>query len=64
MWCGRACVTLHQSRVRVKCLCCGVRCCAVQGKGEQRICKLQDSPCMPESDATFMIAKKGVVDVD
>ena len=38
--------------------------CVVQGRGEQRICKLQDSPCMPESDVTFMIGNKGTMDID
>ncbi|CAI5475093.1 unnamed protein product [Closterium sp. Yama58-4] len=33
-----------------------------KGKGEQRICKVIDSPNLPESEATFAIANGGVVD--
>jgi len=33
-----------------------------KGKGEQRICKIYDSPAVPEAEATFEIASGGVVD--
>ncbi|CAI7891789.1 unnamed protein product [Closterium sp. NIES-54] len=33
-----------------------------KGKGEQRICKVIDSPNLPESEATFAIANGGVID--
>jgi meiotic recombinase Dmc1 len=33
-----------------------------KGRGEQRIAKLVDSPCLPEGEATFEIAPGGVVD--
>ena len=33
-----------------------------KGKGEQRICKIYDSPCLPESDAIFAILAEGIGD--
>lgn len=33
-----------------------------KGRGEQRICKVMDSPMMPEAEATFMIGSGGVAD--
>ena len=33
-----------------------------KGKGEQRICRIYDSPCLPESEATFQLSDGGVVD--
>ena len=33
-----------------------------KGRGEQRICKIIDSPCLPESEATFQIGIGGVED--
>ena len=33
-----------------------------KGKGEQRICKIYDSPCLPESEATFQISTGGIID--
>jgi DNA repair protein RAD51 len=33
-----------------------------KGKGEQRICKIYDSPCLPEAEATFAILKDGIGD--
>nr|CCN27368.1 recombinase [Milnesium tardigradum] len=33
-----------------------------KGKGENRICKIYDSPCLPESEAMFAIANEEVVD--
>lgn len=34
-----------------------------KGRGEQRICKIFDSPCLAESEATFAINSDGVGDV-
>ncbi|XP_033125944.1 DNA repair protein RAD51 homolog B-like [Anneissia japonica] len=33
-----------------------------KGRGETRICKIYDSPCLPESEAMFAILKDGVGD--
>ncbi|CAG8438381.1 recombinase rad51 [Rhizophagus irregularis] len=35
-----------------------------KGKGECRICKIYDSPCLPEGDATFAISDGGIVDAN
>lgn len=34
-----------------------------KGRGEQRICKVYDSPCLPESEAVFAILPDGIGDV-
>lgn len=34
-----------------------------KGRGETRICKIYDSPCLPENEATFAIYGDGVSDV-
>jgi len=34
-----------------------------KGKGETRICKIYDSPCLPESEAMFAILPDGIGDV-
>lgn len=34
-----------------------------KGRGETRICKIYDSPCLPESEATFSINADGIGDV-
>lgn len=34
-----------------------------KGRGEARICKVYDSPCLPEGEATFAINADGVGDV-
>jgi len=34
-----------------------------KSKNEIRICKIYDSPCLPEGDAKFAISTKGIVDV-
>ena len=34
-----------------------------KGKGEQRICKVFDSPDMPESEATYQITNGWIMDV-
>ena len=33
-----------------------------KGRGEQRICKIYDSPCLPESDCVFAIYEDGIGD--
>jgi RecA/RadA recombinase len=33
-----------------------------KGKGEQRICKIWDSPCLPEGEAVFAIDPTGIID--
>ena len=33
-----------------------------KGRGEQRICKIYDSPCLPESEAVFAILEDGIGD--
>lgn len=33
-----------------------------KGKGENRICKVYDSPCLPEAEATFAITPYGISD--
>ena len=30
-----------------------------KGRGETRICKIYDSPCLPEAEATFAIGAQG-----
>lgn len=35
-----------------------------KGKGETRICKIYDSPCLPESEAVFAISERGIIDPD
>jgi len=34
-----------------------------KGKGEARVCKIYDSPCLPENEASFGIFKDGIGDV-
>ncbi|KAK2945425.1 putative Meiotic recombination protein DMC1 like protein [Blattamonas nauphoetae] len=34
-----------------------------KGRGEQRICKIYDSPMLPESECTFQISNEGIVDI-
>jgi len=33
-----------------------------KGRGETRICKIYDSPCLPEAEAMFAILPDGVGD--
>lgn len=33
-----------------------------KGRGENRICKVYDSPSLPESECTFAIAEEGIKD--
>lgn len=35
-----------------------------KGRGNTRICKIFDSPCLPESEAVFAITEEGIVDPD
>jgi len=40
-------------------------CCRLylrKGRGETRICKIYDSPCLPESEAMFAINADGIGD--
>ena len=32
-----------------------------KGKGEQRIARIEQHPCMPVGDATFQIAAAGII---
>jgi meiotic recombination protein DMC1 len=41
---------------------CEARLLLRKGKGEQRVCKIYDSPNVPEAEATFEIATGGIVD--
>jgi RecA/RadA recombinase len=34
-----------------------------KGKGEQRICKLIDHPCMPEAECQIQLTSNGIEDV-
>ncbi len=33
-----------------------------KGKGDERVCKIYDSPCLPESDTIFRITENGIDD--
>ncbi len=33
-----------------------------KGRAESRICKIYDSPCLPESEAIYAITKGGIED--
>lgn len=33
-----------------------------KGKGEQRVCKIFDSPCIPEGECIFQISEGGIID--
>ena len=33
-----------------------------KGRGESRVCKIYDSPCLPESEAIYAITKGGIDD--
>jgi DNA repair protein RAD51 len=35
-----------------------------KGRGNNRICKIYDSPCLPEAEAAFAIANEGIVDAE
>jgi Rad51 len=44
----------------INCACC--RLYLRKGRAETRICKIYDSPCLPESEATFAINADGIGD--
>jgi len=33
-----------------------------KGRGETRVCKIYDSPCLPEAEAAFAITTQGITD--
>jgi DNA repair protein RAD51 len=33
-----------------------------KGRGESRVCKIYDSPSLPESEAVFAISPEGIID--
>ena len=33
-----------------------------KGRGDTRVCKIYDSPSLPESEATFAITQEGITD--
>lgn len=33
-----------------------------KGRGESRVCKIYDSPSLPESEAVFAISQEGIID--
>lgn len=33
-----------------------------KGRGDQRVCKIYDSPCLPEAEAVFQISDGGIID--
>lgn len=33
-----------------------------KGRGDNRVCKIYDSPCLPETEAMFSISAEGVTD--
>lgn len=33
-----------------------------KGRGDSRVCKIYDSPCLPESEASFAITVEGISD--
>lgn len=35
-----------------------------KGRGETRVCKIYDSPSLPESEAMFAISEKGIIDAE
>lgn len=41
---------------------CQTRLSLRKGKGDTRVCKVYDSPCLPEAEATFSISTGGVGD--
>jgi len=35
-----------------------------KGRANTRVCKIYDSPCLPESEAMFAIADEGIIDAE
>ena len=33
-----------------------------KGRGDNRVCKIYDSPCLPEAEAMFAISNEGIID--
>lgn len=33
-----------------------------KGRAEQRVCKIYDSPCLPEAEAIYQISEQGIID--
>lgn len=52
-------VQLDECVLKWTCLC---RLYLRKGRGETRICKIYDSPCLPEAEAMFAINADGVGD--
>lgn len=52
--------TLQMNNISILCLSC--RLYLRKGRGETRICKIYDSPCLPEAEAMFAINADGVGD--
>ncbi len=52
--------TLQVNNISILCLSC--RLYLRKGRGETRICKIYDSPCLPEAEAMFAINADGVGD--
>lgn len=40
---------------------CQTRLSLRKGRGDSRVCKVYDSPCLPEGEASFMISAGGIV---
>ena len=47
-------ILAHASNVRIM---------MKKGKGEQRVCKVIDHPCMPESECQIQLTAKGLEDI-
>lgn len=43
---------------------CQTRLYLRKGRGEQRICKIYDSPSLPESEASFALSNGGIIDAE
>lgn len=48
--------------ILITALICLVRLYLRKGRGETRICKIYDSPCLPEAEAMFAINADGIGD--
>lgn len=42
---------------------CTTRLYLKKGRGEQRVCKVYDSPCLPEEEIIFQLSNGGVMDI-
>ena len=52
----------NHSDVVITVICCYNRLYLRKGRGETRICKIYDSPCLPEAEAMFAINADGIGD--